>query len=51
MILVIECECGWSYQGPEDELVAAAVRHASEAHGLQLTREQVLAAARPDGPG
>jgi hypothetical protein len=51
MILVIECECGWSYQGPEDELVAGARRHAREAHGLQLTREQVLAAARPADAG
>jgi hypothetical protein len=51
MDLVIECECGWSYQGPEGDLVAAARQHAQQAHGIRLTREQVLAAARPAAPG
>jgi predicted small metal-binding protein len=44
---VVECDCGWSCRGGEDELVAACAEHAREAHGLELTREQVLAAARP----
>jgi|Tabmets5t2r1_1033131.scaffolds.fasta_scaffold09341_2 predicted small metal-binding protein len=51
MQMVIECECGWSFQGPEEELIEATGRHAREAHGMDLTREQVLAAAKPAGAG
>jgi predicted small metal-binding protein len=51
MQMAIECECGWSFQGLEDELVDATRRHARQAHGMDLTREQVLAAARPVGAG
>jgi predicted small metal-binding protein len=51
MQMVIECECGWSSQGPEDALVQATRRHAREAHGMDLGREQVLAAARPATAG
>jgi predicted small metal-binding protein len=51
MQMVIECECGWSLQGPEDALVEATRQHAREAHGMDLTREQVLAAATPAETG
>jgi predicted small metal-binding protein len=51
MQMVIECECGWSLQGPEDALVEATRQHAREAHGMDLTREQVLAAAKPATAG
>ena len=51
MQMVIECECGWSLQDTEDELIAATRQHAREAHGLDLSGEQVLAAARPAGTG
>jgi predicted small metal-binding protein len=51
MQMAIECECGWSFQGPEDELVDATRRHAHEAHGMDLTREQVRAAAKPAAAG
>jgi len=43
----VECDCGWRCQGSEDEVVALCSAHAREAHGLELTREQVLAVARP----
>ena len=48
----VECECGWSCRGTEDEIVAACIDHGREAHRMNLGREQVLAAARPveDGP-
>jgi predicted small metal-binding protein len=47
MQMAIECECGWSFQGLEDELVEATRQHARQAHGMDLTRDQVLAAAKP----
>jgi predicted small metal-binding protein len=51
MQMVIECECGWSLQGPEDALIEATRQHDREAHGMELTREQVLAAAKPSEAG
>jgi predicted small metal-binding protein len=47
---VIECDCGWTFRGSEDDLVAATLKHAREAHHLDLTREQVLAASKPTTP-
>jgi predicted small metal-binding protein len=32
----------------DDELVAAAQQHAREAHGMELTRDQVLSLAVPE---
>ena len=48
---LIECDCGWTCRGSEDELVAACTAHAHQAHGINLTREQVLAVARPVDAG
>ncbi len=45
--LQVDCDCGWSFAGPEAELVPAVVQHGTDAHGMTLTSEQVLAAARP----
>jgi predicted small metal-binding protein len=45
--LVVDCDCGWSCRGSEEEVVAACVDHGREAHGVELTREQVLAVATP----
>jgi predicted small metal-binding protein len=43
----IQCPCGFLVQAGDDEtLVAMAQRHAREAHGMELTREQALAMAR-----
>jgi predicted small metal-binding protein len=47
MIKRIVCDCGWTAQGTEDELVTAAQAHGREAHDLVPTREQVLAVATP----
>jgi predicted small metal-binding protein len=47
MIKEIVCDCGWTARGTEDELVAAAQVHGRDAHGLEPTREQVLAVATP----
>jgi predicted small metal-binding protein len=47
---VINCECGYVVRGEtDDELVASAQRHAREAHGMEITREQALALAEPAG--
>ena len=44
------CDCGWHARGPEEELVPKIQQHAREAHGLEVTREQALAQARPTDP-
>jgi predicted small metal-binding protein len=44
---VVNCDCGWSFRGLEDEVVEAVQRHAREVHSMEVTREQALAQARP----
>jgi len=46
----VECDCGWSCRGTEDEIVSACIEHGREVHGMELTREQVLAVAKPADP-
>jgi predicted small metal-binding protein len=49
MTRIVNCDCGRVVRGDsDDELVAAAQQHAREAHGMELTREQVLALATPE---
>ena len=49
MTKVITCPCGYVVRGKdEEEIVTKAQQHAKEAHGMELTREQVLAMARPE---
>ena len=43
----VTCECGWAFQGFEDDLVRAVQEHGREVHGLGITREQALAQAVP----
>jgi predicted small metal-binding protein len=48
MTKILNCDCGRVVRGDsDDDLVAAAQQHAREAHGMELTREQVLALAVP----
>jgi predicted small metal-binding protein len=48
MTKILNCDCGRVVQGDsDDELVAAAQQHAREAHGMELTRDQVLSLAVP----
>jgi hypothetical protein len=43
---VLHCDCGFEARGEdEDELVGEVQRHALDAHGMALTRAQVLALA------
>jgi predicted small metal-binding protein len=45
---VIQCPCGATLRGTDDdEVVAAAQAHASSVHDQTLTRDQALAMARP----
>jgi predicted small metal-binding protein len=45
--LVVSCDCGFEARGREDELVPKVQSHGREAHNMDVTREQVLAMARP----
>ena len=48
---VVQCDCGFTVRsGDDDKLVADLQKHAKEHHKMNLSREQVLAMARPD-PG
>ena len=42
------CECGVVIRGKDDDdLVQQAQRHARDVHKMEITRDQVLAMARP----
>jgi len=45
--LIVRCECGFEARGSEAELVPVVQKHGREAHNMNVTREQVLAMARP----
>jgi len=47
MTKIFNCDCGQVMRGDDDEIVAATQQHAREAHGMELTREQILAMAVP----
>jgi predicted small metal-binding protein len=45
---VIQCPCGSVIEGQNDEdVVKKAQEHAKSTHGMELSREQALAMARP----
>lgn len=45
----VDCECGWSLEhSDEDVLVAGVQQHAKDVHNMDgVSRDQVLAQARP----
>lgn len=45
--LLVKCDCGFEARGSEDALIPAVQKHGRDAHNMQVTREQVLAMARP----
>lgn len=48
MTKIIKCDCGYIVRGEsDDELVAAARKHAREVHDMDLTNDQALAMAEP----
>jgi predicted small metal-binding protein len=47
MLKQVSCECGWSAKGTEEELIPLVQQHGREVHGMEVTREQVLAQLKP----
>jgi predicted small metal-binding protein len=47
--LIVTCECGFETRGDEDTVVAATQQHGRDVHNMDVTREQVLAMAKPAG--
>jgi predicted small metal-binding protein len=44
----VSCDCGTIIrEQSDDQLITAVQQHAREVHGMDLTREQVLAMAEP----
>jgi len=43
----VRCDCGWSFEGEDDELIAAVQEHGRTSHGMDVTPEQALAMAEP----
>jgi predicted small metal-binding protein len=41
----VTCLCGWQVRGTEDEVVAQVIEHGREVHGIQSTRDEILAIA------
>jgi hypothetical protein len=52
MTKVIQCPCGYLMREQDNEaLLRSAQAHALAAHGLELTREQAMAMAKPELDG
>lgn len=45
----VSCDCGWSYRGSEEDVVAATIAHGQSIHQIELSREQAREGARPVG--
>lgn len=45
--LLVRCDCGFEARGYEQTLIPLVQKHGREAHNMSVTREQVLAMARP----
>jgi predicted small metal-binding protein len=43
----VSCECGWTFEGEEAELIAAVQEHGRTSHGMDVTAKQALAMAQP----
>lgn len=43
----VACDCGWTFDGEEAELIAAVQEHGRTTHGMDVTPEQALAMAKP----
>lgn len=48
MVKRVECECGWSFEGEDDSVIAAVEAHCEDVHGGRVPdRRQILAVAKP----
>jgi predicted small metal-binding protein len=45
----VACECGFAVEGDEAEVVAAALLHAKDVHGMVLTPTLIQAVSQPVG--
>jgi len=41
----VTCLCGWQCRGTDDEVVEQVIAHGREAHGVESTRDEILAIA------
>lgn len=49
MAKIVQCDCGYVARGEsDDQLVDDVQKHAAEVHNMDLSREQVLAMAKPE---
>jgi predicted small metal-binding protein len=44
---IVTCDCGFEAIGTEDDLVEIIQAHERDTHGVEVTREEVLALAAP----
>ncbi len=45
--LIVRCDCGFEARGREEKLIPLVQEHGRDAHNMEVTRDQVLAMARP----
>lgn len=41
----VTCLCGWQCRGTDDEIVEQVITHGREVHGIESSREEILAIA------
>lgn len=46
----VTCRCGWTTTASEERVVEAMQVHTRQIHGVEMTRDQVLASARRASP-
>jgi predicted small metal-binding protein len=46
-MMTVSCDCGWSFEGEEDDLVEAVQEHGRAVHNMEVSRDQALAMASP----
>jgi predicted small metal-binding protein len=47
---IVTCDCGFEAIGTEDDLVEIMQAHERDTHGVEVTREEVVALAFPIDP-
>ena len=47
MVKEAQCECGFYARGTEEDLIVVVQAHGKSKHGIDVTREQVIAQLRP----
>ena len=45
--LLVRCDCGFEARGSEERLIPVVQKHGIDAHNMTVSREQVLAMAKP----